>query len=121
MADLDLNHQAREILDIAEKYGVEQNFLFITTFKRYQVQTMILNDLEKTLRDGNAFAANEDVNGHQKLYVHPAIAEYNKTAAAANKTVQMLIKIITTLRDGKGKPKELDNICGQQVMHIEGI
>ena len=41
--------------------------------------------------------------------------------ADAEQGGQMLIKIITTLRDGKGKPKELDNICGQQVMHIEGI
>ena len=35
---VDLNNQAKEILEIAEKHGVEQNFFFITTFKRYQMQ-----------------------------------------------------------------------------------
>ena len=46
---IDLNKQAQEILKIAERHGVEQNFFFLTTFKRYQVQIGILNDLEKTL------------------------------------------------------------------------
>jgi hypothetical protein len=53
---LNLNEQASEILKIAEKHGVEQNFFFITTFKRYQVQLKILNDLEKTVtEDGVLF------------------------------------------------------------------
>lgn len=52
MSKIDLNKQAKEILSIAEKYGVEQNFFFLTTFKRYQVQIGILNDLERTIREG---------------------------------------------------------------------
>lgn len=48
MADkMSLNEQAKEILRIAQEHGVEQNFFFITTFKRYQVQINILNELEK--------------------------------------------------------------------------
>ena len=53
---MDLNQQAQEILKIAEKHGVEQNFFFITTFKRYQVQINILNDLEKTIKTESALA-----------------------------------------------------------------
>ena len=44
-----LSEQAQEILAIAEKHGVEQNFFFITTFKRYQVQINILTELEKKI------------------------------------------------------------------------
>ena len=44
MAQINLNEQARQILKIAEEYGVEQNFFFITTFKRYQVQIGILTE-----------------------------------------------------------------------------
>ena len=51
MTNKDLNKQAQEILEIAEKHGVEQNFFFLTTFKRYQVQIGILNDLEKTIKE----------------------------------------------------------------------
>ena len=51
MAQINLNEQARQILKIAEEYGVEQNFFFITTFKRYQVQIGILTDLERTINE----------------------------------------------------------------------
>ena len=57
MAQINLNEQARQILKIAEEYGVEQNFFFITTFKRYQVQLQILNDLEKTIKGKKSFEA----------------------------------------------------------------
>jgi cell fate (sporulation/competence/biofilm development) regulator YmcA (YheA/YmcA/DUF963 family) len=96
---MDLNQQAQEILKIAEKHGVEQNFFFITTFKRYQVQINILNDLEKTIRTESTLVTKEYVKGRENIYTHPAITEYNKTSTAANQTVQTLMKIITTLRD----------------------
>ena len=38
MAKIDLTEQAKEILKIAEDAGVQSNFFFVTTFKRYQVQ-----------------------------------------------------------------------------------
>lgn len=99
LARKDLNQQAKEILAIAEKHGVEQNFFFITTFKRYQVQINILNDLEKTINTENTLVTKEYVKGRENIYTHPAITEYNKTSTAANQTVQTLVKIITTLRD----------------------
>lgn len=101
LARKDLNQQAKEILAIAEKHGVEQNFFFITTFKRYQVQINILNDLEKTINTENTLVTKEYVKGRENIYTHPAITEYNKTSTAANQTVQTLVKIITTLRDDK--------------------
>lgn len=95
----DLNEQAQEILRIAEKHGVEQNFFFITTFKRYQVQITLLNQLEARLKEDGPMVTKEYVKGRGNVYTHPALAEYNKTATAANQTVQTLIKIIKTLRD----------------------
>ena len=98
----DLNLLAREILEIAEKHGVEQNFFFLTTFKRYQVQINILNELEKKIKSDGTLVTKEYVKGRQNVYTHPAVSEYNKTATAANQTVQTLIKIITVLRDEDG-------------------
>lgn len=107
---LSLNEQAQEILRIASEHGVEQNFFFITTFKRYQVQISILNDLEKTIKEEGNTVTKEYVKGRKNVYTHPAIAEYNKTSTAANQTVQTLIKIITTMRsddDAGGSGDEL--------------
>ena len=96
---IDLNKQAKDILAIAEKYGVEQNFFFLTTFKRYQVQIGILNDLERTIREDGTLVTKEYVKGRKNIYSHPAISDYNRTTDSANKTVVTLMKIITTLRD----------------------
>lgn len=96
---MSLNEQAQEILRIAAQHGVEQNFFFITTFKRYQVQIQILNDLEKTIKAEGNTVTKEYVKGRKNVYTHPAIGEYNKTSTAANQTVQTLMKIVTTMRD----------------------
>lgn len=95
---MDLNQQAQEILKIAEKHGVEQNFFFLTTFKRYQVQLKILNDLEKQMSADGVLVTKQYVKGRENVYSHPAVAEYNKTSTSANQTVITLMKIITTLR-----------------------
>lgn len=94
-----LNEQAQEILAIAEEHGVEQDFFFTTTFKRYQVQINILTELEKRIKADGTLVTKEYVKGRENIYTHPAIGEYNKTATAANQTVATLMKIITTLRD----------------------
>lgn len=108
---MDLNEQAQEILRIASEHGVEQNFFFLTTFKRYQVQIHILNDLEKTIKAEGNTVTKEYVKGRKNVYTHPAIGEYNKTSTAANQTVQTLMKIITTMRrdeDAVGDPDKGD-------------
>jgi hypothetical protein len=98
MNKMSLNEQAREILRIAEQHGVEQNFFFLTTFKRYQVQLQILNDLEKTIKEDGTLVTKEYVKGRKNVYSHPAISDYNRTTDSANKTVSTLMKIIISLR-----------------------
>lgn len=94
MAKKSLTEQAQEIIKIAEAKGVQTNFFFITTFKRYQVQINILNQLEQTINDEGLLVKKEYVKGRKNLYSNPAVAEYNKTTDSANKTVATLIKII---------------------------
>lgn len=102
-----LNEQAQEILRIAEQHGVEQNFFFITTFKRYQVQINLLNDLEQSFRQDGAMVTKQYVKGRENVYTHPAVTEYNRTSTAANQTVATLMKIIVTLRDKDDEDNEL--------------
>jgi hypothetical protein len=99
MAKIDLNKQAQEILEAAQRSGVEQNFLFVTTFKRYQVQLKILSDLEQEIASSGAFITKEYVKGRENVYSHPAINSYNKTADSANRTASTLMKVITSLKD----------------------
>lgn len=94
MATINLNEQASKIIEIAERSGVQSNFLFLTTFKRYQVQLNILAELEKSLKNDGVLVTKEYVKNRQNLYSHPAVAEYNRTVDSANKTVSTLMRII---------------------------
>lgn len=94
MGKMSLNQQAQEIMRIAEESGVQSNFFFLTTFKRYQVQLNILAELEKTLKDEGMLVSKEYIKGRKNLYSNPAVAEYNKTTDSANKTVATLMRIL---------------------------
>lgn len=94
---LSLQEQVGEILEQAEKKGVQSNFFFVTTFKRYQVQMATLTELEKAIKEYGPTVEKEYVKGRQNIVVNPAITEYNKTSTAANGTVSTLINIIKTL------------------------
>lgn len=100
MAKMTLKEQAQEIMRIAEESGVQSNFFFLTTFKRYQVQLNILNELEKTMKDEGMLVSKEYVKGRKNLYSNPAVAEYNKTTDSANKTVATLMKILKNFNVG---------------------
>ena len=103
-----LNEQAKEILRIAEESGVQSNFLFVTTFKRYQVQLKILSDLEKEISSGDVLIAKEYVKGRKNMYSNPAIADYNRTTDSANKTVATLMRIIKQFNAGVGEDEDDD-------------
>ena len=91
---LSLTEQAQEILRIAEESGVQSNYFFITTFKRYQMQLVILYELEQTLKDEGMLVQKEYVKGRKNLYSNPALKDYNTTTDSANRTVATLMKII---------------------------
>lgn len=91
---LSLNEQAKEIIRIAEESGVQSNFLFLTTFKRYQVQLGMLAEFEKSMKEDGYLVSKEYVKGRKNVYSSPAVREYNSTTDSANRTVATLMKII---------------------------
>lgn len=102
-----LNEQAEEIIKIAEEAGVQTNFFFLTTFKRYQVQINILSELEKKIKEEGTLVTKEYVKGRGNLYCNPAVSEYNRTTDSANKTVSTLIKIIKGFK-GEDNSSDVD-------------
>lgn len=94
MENNSLSEKAQEILKMAEDTGVQTNFFFVTTFKRYQVQLSNLSELEKAIKETGTLVTKEYVKGRANIYVNPAVTEYNKTTDSANRTVTTLMKII---------------------------
>ena len=106
-----LNEQAQEIIKIAEDSGVQSNFFFLTTFKRYQVQLNILADLERQIKENGSTVTKEYVKGRKNLYSNPSVADYNRTTDSANKTVSTLMRIIKGFNVGDGEEqRERDDL-----------
>ena len=110
-----LSAQADEIMRLAEESGVKNNYFFVTTFDRYQVQLKILNELEKAIEDEGMLVSKEYVKGRKNVYSNPAVSDYNRTTDSANKTVSTLIKIIKNfgeIEKGDDNDPLLDMING---------
>lgn len=90
----DLIQQANEIIKLAEASGLQSNYFFTTTFKRYQTQLKILAELETVMDEEGMLVTKEYVKNRKNLYSSPAVSEYNRTTDSANKTVVTLMKII---------------------------
>lgn len=98
-----LEVQADKILRAARDAGLEESYFFETTFARYQRQLKLLGELEAILDDANLMVTKEYVRGRENLYANPAIAQYNSTADAANRTMASLLKVLEAFR-----PKDKD-------------
>ena len=106
--DKSLQDKADEIVAMAEDAGVQENYFFVTTFKRYQVQIGILSQLEESMAKDGMLVSKEYVKGRKNLYSNPAVNAYNRTADSANKTVQTLMKIVKEFGGDNGKEKPKD-------------
>ena len=106
--DKSLQDKADEIVAMAEDAGVQENYFFVTTFKRYQVQIGILSQLEESMAKDGMLVSKEYVKGRKNLYSNPAVNAYNRTADSANKTVQTLMKIVKEFGGDKDKDKVKD-------------
>lgn len=97
---INLNEYAERILERAEKGATDEQLLFfVTTWKAYQEQTAILEELAKKRQNMDTIVTKEYVKGRENIVINPVITEYNKTATARNNTASTLIKIITALND----------------------
>ena len=91
---LSLEEMGKKILEDANKKGLVENYYFQTTFKRYQTQLRLMDELDEAIQREGPLVTKTYVKDRENLAVNPAITEYNKVASAANGTVSTLIKIL---------------------------
>ena len=92
-----------KFLDIAKKAGVDSDYFFKTTLARYRFLCQVLTNLKKAIKEEGVIVKKEYVKNRKNIYTHPAISEYDKTAAAANSTAAALISIIEKAAKISGK------------------
>lgn len=95
-----VRQKEQELLALAKEKGLECDYLFTTTMKRYQRQLRTLESLDEALENADVLVTKEYVRGRENIYVHPAITQFDKTSDSANKTVATLMRIIKNFGDG---------------------
>ncbi len=104
--NLDLSQKAKEIMKIAQEYGAEKNFFFITTFDRYLFYIKQIERLKKELADTEVLISKEYVKGRKNLYENPALKSYNSACQQANNTALTIVKIINGLNKSDKKDED---------------
>ena len=100
---MNLKKQEAEVLRLAKELGLEHDYFFVTTFKRYQVQLHILEELEEVISKDDVLVTKEYVKGRENKYTNPAITDFNRTTDSANKTVSTLLKILKKSAEKESK------------------
>lgn len=98
MNKTELEKQAKEIIRIAGASGVQSNYLFVTTFKRYRFMLASMDRLAAIIEQDGEIITREDAKGISYKAVHPALVRYNSLAEVSNKTASALIRIIKTFK-----------------------
>ena len=88
-----LDEQEQAILRKAKETGLECDYLFRTTFERYRRQLQTLKELDKVISADGTLVTKEYVRGRENVYIHPAVAQFDRTTDSANKTVSTLLRI----------------------------
>lgn len=87
-----------ELMALARTYGVDQNALFVSAAKQYQLQQEVLDMIRETLRtDGETVTTKEYVKGRENVCVHPLIAQLPKHVDSANRTLATMLDIVQKL------------------------
>jgi len=77
----------------SERLGLADNYLFATSFERYQTQVDILQRLKHELDESEATVKREYVKGAASEYANPLLSEIYKASAAADRTCSLLAKL----------------------------
>lgn len=96
-----LNRMARDLLEKADAFGLTDDYLFMTTFRRYTTQVVLAEELQKSLEKDGVLVTKEYVKGRANIYTHPGINSYNRVTDSANKTAQALSRMLEEARAKK--------------------
>lgn len=85
-----------EIMELAETYGVKDNVLFVSAAERYAGQIKIIEEMQEKLKDGLLMTSTGSM-GQEKIETNPLVIQLPKYNDTANKTLGVMLDIITKL------------------------
>lgn len=87
-----------ELIKLAKRYGLEDNEMFVSCAKQYDLQQKIIDNIKKTLEEEDSLMVSKEyVKSRTNVYANPLVRELPKHSDSANKTLGMMLNIIETL------------------------
>lgn len=99
------NKKFADLLEMAKRYGVEDNALFLSAAEQYALQQHVIEMLKNGIEDGDLTTQKTYISGKSNDYAAPLVKELPKHSDAANRTAQIILDIIVKL----GHEKEADD------------
>jgi sugar phosphate isomerase/epimerase len=87
----------REIMRLAEDYGVKDNVLFVSAADRYVGQVEMIRKIEDELRERGMIIEKVNTNGDTVPVANPMAQQLPKYNDTANKTLGVMLDIIGRL------------------------
>lgn len=107
------NKTYKDLVSMAEDYGVADNAMFLTALNQYCTQQKIIDEINRILLDEESLLSTKEyVKNRENIYAHPLVKELPKHSDAANRTANIILDIIKTFGHKKttgGKLQELMN------------
>lgn len=105
------NKTYKDLVAMAEAYGVAENALFLTALNQYCTQQKVIEQINNILlQEDSLLTKKEYVKNRENVYAHPLIRELPKHSDAANRTASVILDIIKTLGHKKATGGKLETL-----------
>lgn len=94
-----------EIMRLAQTYGLENNQLFISCARQYDLQQKVIQSIRDAIEQTSLTTEKSYVKDVTNVYANPLVRELPKHSDAANKTLAMMLKTIEVLGKKKAETK----------------
>lgn len=104
----------KELMQMAEEYGVDDNALFLSAANNYQIQKKLIDRISETIEHDETIVTKEYVKDRENMQAHPLVKELPKHMDSANKSLTMMLNIITQLGERKTAGDKLSQFTDGQ-------
>lgn len=84
----------KELIRMAEAYGVESNPLFTSAAERYVAMTETIAMLREDINERGVSVSHVNVKGEENIDVNPLVPQLPKYVDTANKTLSAMLEVI---------------------------
>lgn len=102
-----------DLMALARRYSVNDNEMFISCARQYEMQTNLIDKMKKAIEDDEMLVTKEYVKGRENVMANPLIKELPKHYDSANKTLGIMLSIIEAM----GSKSELKQSKLNQLMN----